>query len=108
MPTTATIPLFDPAQLNRHARGDARLEVEALSLFAAEAERLMDQVEDAPDSQVRTDRVRALIGVARNIGAARIAQEARALEAQIVSERPDLSALKRAIAETVAFVRRSG
>jgi len=107
MPTTA-IPLFDAAQLNRHTRGNSSLQVEVLSLFVAEVERLMRQVEDAPDPQLRGDRLRALIAVARNVGATLIAQEARTLETQIATDNPDLSALRKAIDETLAFIRRTG
>jgi HPt (histidine-containing phosphotransfer) domain-containing protein len=107
MPTTA-IPLFDAAQLNRHTGGNSSLQVEVLSLFVAEVERLMRQVEDAPDPQLRGDRLRALIGVARNVGATLIAQEARTLETQITTDNPDLTPLKKAIDETLAFIRRTG
>ena len=79
-----------------------------LALFLTEVERLMRQVEDAPDPQLRGERLRALIGVARNIGAARVAHEARALETEIASETPDASALKAAVEETLAFIRRTG
>src|SRR6185369_9240535 len=94
------VPLFDTAQLNRHTKGNARLQVEVLSLFVGEVERLIRQVEDAPDPQVRGDRLRAVIGVARNIGATRIAQAARGLETQIADDAPDLLSLKAAISET--------
>ena len=40
MATTA-VPLFDTAQLNRHTRGNPSLQVEVLSLFVAEVERLI-------------------------------------------------------------------
>ncbi len=73
--STDAIPVFDAAQLNRATSGDASLQVEVLALFVAEAERLMRQVEDAADPQVRGDRLRALIGLARNIGAAKLAHE---------------------------------
>jgi HPt (histidine-containing phosphotransfer) domain-containing protein len=105
---TPTVPLLDAVQLNRQTRGNRSLQVEVLSLFVSEVERLMRQVEDAPDAQLRGDRLRALIGAARNTGAAMIAQEARALETQIASENPDLAPLKNAIAETLAFIRRTG
>ena len=39
--------------------GNASLQVEVLALFVAEVERLMRQVEDAPDPQVRAERLRA-------------------------------------------------
>ena len=74
MPTDRCPAVFDAAQLNRAHEGSASLQVEVLSLFVAEVERLMRQVEDAPDPQLRGDRLRALIGVARNTGAALIAQ----------------------------------
>ncbi len=106
-PTAGSAPLFDAAQLNRHTRGNPRLQVEVLSLFLTEVERLMRQVEDAPDPQLRAERLRALIGVARNTGAAFIAQAARALETEIVAEQPDLTSLRNAVAETFAFIRRT-
>jgi len=101
------IPLIDPQQLNRHTHGNASLQVEVLSLFVTEVERLMRQVEDAVDPQVRGERLRALVGVARNTGAARVAQEARAAEMQIGDETPDMEPLRNAVTDTLAFIRRS-
>jgi HPt (histidine-containing phosphotransfer) domain-containing protein len=49
-----------------------------------------------------------LIGVARNVGATLIAQEARALETQIATDNPDLSSLRKAVDDTLAFIRRTG
>ncbi len=106
MPTSA-VPPFDSVQLNRYTKGNASLQVEVLALFVAEVERLMRQVEDAPDAQVRGDRLRALFGVARNTGAMLIAHEARVLETQIADENPDLSQLKNAVAETLSYIRRT-
>lgn len=103
-----TAPLFDAAQLKRQTHGNPALQVEVLSLFMAEAERLMNQIEDASDPQLRAERLRALVGLARNTGAALIAQQARALETQIATENPDLSPLRNAIADTLAYLRRSG
>jgi hypothetical protein len=105
MPTDA-IPVFDAAQLTRASNGDVAHQVEVLALFVAEAERLMRQVEDAPDPQVRGDRLRALIVSARNIGATMLALKARELETQIGSESPDLAPLREAVAETVNYVKR--
>jgi HPt (histidine-containing phosphotransfer) domain-containing protein len=106
MPAPA-VPLFDTTKLNRQTRGDPSLQVEVLSLFVAEVERLMRQVEDAPDPQVRGDRLRALIGVARNVGATHIAQQARSLETEIAAENPDMTSLKNAISETLTFIQRT-
>jgi len=77
-----------------------------LSLFLTEVERLMRQVEDAPDPQLRAERLRALAGVARNTGAVLIARQARALETEIAAEQPDLTPLRDAVAETFALIRR--
>jgi hypothetical protein len=49
-----------------------------------------------------------MIGVARNTGATRIAQEARALETEIAAESPDLMPLRSAIDETLAYIRKFG
>lgn len=107
MPTSDN-PVIDAAQFQRVTNGDAALQLEVLALFVTEVERLMRQVEDATDPQLRGDRLRALIGVARNTGAAMLAAEARALETQILVESPDLSSLRRAVSETVAYVRQVG
>ena len=107
MTTTAT-PVFDPAQLHRRTLGDAHLQIEVLSLFSAEVERLMRQVEDAEDAQVRADRLRAMITTALNVGAARLAQAARTVETQIGLEAPDLEPLKSAVGETLDYVRQTG
>ena len=106
--STTTIPVFDAAKLNRATSGDTALQVEILALFVAEVERLMRQVEDATEPEVRADRLRALIALARNTGAAMLAHEARELETQIAAESPDLAALKQAIAQTLAYVRQAG
>jgi hypothetical protein len=106
--STTAVPVFDPAKLQRQTMGDRAHQVEVLALFVAEAERLMRQVEDAPAPQLRGDRLRALVALARNIGAMRLAHEARAVETHIGAAPPDLENLRAAVAETLAFVRRSG
>jgi hypothetical protein len=103
-----TVPLLDPVQLNRKTHGDASLQIEVLSLFVTEVERLMRQLEEASDPQIRGDRLRALGAVARNTGAALVAQEARAAEDVIAGQDPDLSALRIAVSDTLAYIRRSG
>ena len=101
-------PLLDPVQLNRRTHGNASLQVEVLALFVTEVERLMMQVEDAADPQLRGDRLRALTALARNTGAALLAEQARAAETQIGDGVPDLTALKEAVANTLAFIRMTG
>jgi HPt (histidine-containing phosphotransfer) domain-containing protein len=87
--------------------GDPAHQVELLSLFEAEVERLLGQIEGEEDPQVRIDRLHAMVGLARNIGALHLAQVARTLETHITAEAPDLEPLRAAIAETLAFVRRA-
>ena len=103
MQTTA-VPVLDAGKLRRQTMGDPAMQVEVLALFVAEAERLMRQVEDAPNAEVRADRLNAIIGLARNIGAERLAQAARTVEQQIGSDQPELGLLRTAIAETLAYV----
>ena len=107
MPSAAP-PLIDPAALARKTLGDPAMQVEILALFVTELNRLMRQVEEAPDPQVRGDRLRAVTALARNTGAARLAQASRSLETAIAADAPDLGPLRAAVAETVAYVERGG
>jgi HPt (histidine-containing phosphotransfer) domain-containing protein len=104
---TGSVPLFDTTLLHRHTRGDPKLQVEVLALFVAEVERLMNQIEDAPNPELRGERLRALIGLCRNTGASRLAHEARTLETQIAAEEPDMESLRVAVKDTLAHVRRA-
>lgn len=105
---TGTIPLLDPAPLERRSMGDRSVRIEVLTLFIAEAERLMNQVEEAGDPQIRAERLRALAVAARNVGATRLVQSARVTETQIGDAEPDLGPLRATYAETLAFVRQAG
>jgi HPt (histidine-containing phosphotransfer) domain-containing protein len=102
------LPLIDAAQLARRTMGDPTLQVELLALFVTELERLMRQVEGAPDPQLRGDRLRAMTTLARNTGAAHLAQVARLTETRLASDDADLSPLRAAVAETVAYVNQTG
>jgi hypothetical protein len=104
---TSALPIFDAARLHRQTMGDEALQVEVLSLFTAEVERLMRQLQEASDQQQRGERLRALTALARNTGATRLAQEARSAEAHLGPDAPDLAALQAAVFETLAFVRQS-
>ena len=102
--TTSVAPVFDAVQLHRRTMGDSALQIELLALFVTEAERLMRQVDEAPNAQVRGYRLSAMISLARNTGAVRLAQAARQLETEIAAEEPDLAPLRAALAETLAYV----
>ena len=103
-----SIPVLDGEKLRAATNGDPALQIEVLALFVAEAERLMRQVEDSEDAQLRGDRLRALVALARNTGALRLAHQARAMEKEISLDTVDLSPLRDAVTEAVAFVRRAG
>ena len=105
--TTSTTPVLDPVPLQRQTMGDPAHRLELLALFVVEAERLMRQIETATDKQVRLERVQALAGSARNIGALRLMQTARLLESHVGESEPDLEALRSAVAETLNYIRRS-
>jgi HPt (histidine-containing phosphotransfer) domain-containing protein len=87
--------------------GDDAMQVELLALFVTEAERLMRQVEDARDPQIRGDRLHAMMGLARNTGAVRLAQIARQLETEITAEDLDLTPLRAVLSDTLAYVHQS-
>ena len=103
-----TFLVFDRAQLERRTLRSPALEVEILALFVAEAERLLRQVESADDPQIRGDRLRAMIALARHTGAMRLAHVARTLEMEILPTEPDLRPLREALAETIAYINGTG
>jgi HPt (histidine-containing phosphotransfer) domain-containing protein len=103
----STHPVLDMTQLQRQTTGDEALQVEVLSLFVAEAERLMRQAEEAEDPQLRMERVHAMVGLARNVGALRLAQAARGMETHLVAHPDDLAPLRETLAETLAYLRGS-
>lgn len=102
--------LLDRAHLHRRTMGDSGLQVEMLSLFVTEVERLLAQAERAEEPQLRADRIAAIAALARNIGAPHLTQLARnlALVPASDSESVDLAGLRSAVMTTVAFIRRDG
>jgi HPt (histidine-containing phosphotransfer) domain-containing protein len=97
-------PVFDPEQLDRQTMGDEALRVEILALFVAEAERLLAQVEQAPDALVRASRLHAMKGLARNVGARRLAEVCRRVERGVESGPADkeaLASLRAAVREAI-------
>lgn len=88
--------------------GDEALRIEILALFLTEIERLLGQVEAAGEAARRAERLHAVTGLARNIGAVRLGEVARDLERR-VSRAPqthvDLEPLRAAVREVVEHVR---
>lgn len=104
---SSALPVFDALPLQRLTGGNAAMQTERLALFMTEAERLMTQIETATDLAIRTERVRALSGLSRSVGAVRVAHEAKVLEALTEEEAPDLAALREALTATFLYLTRS-
>lgn len=102
----AAAPLLDPVELERRCLGDPAMRVELLALFIAEAERLMRQIEAAPD-ELLTERVAAMAALARGIGATRLRHSAHALQLQIIRGEAELGPLRGVVDDTLAYLRRA-
>ena len=70
------LPILEFERLQRRTMGSQPLQVEILSLFSTEAERLVRQAGEAEDPQTRSDRLSALGALAHGIGAVRLADAA--------------------------------
>jgi HPt (histidine-containing phosphotransfer) domain-containing protein len=102
MPSPPLVPDDGPIsldQLRRMTLGDADLEREVLSMFAAQAARLFAQLTTLPDDAAAI--AHTLKGSARAIGATDVAEAAQALEAALRTGDPAcaLTGLGSAIAE---------
>ncbi len=102
--STDSIPILDPAQLQRRTLGDPALEVEILALFSAELERLMRQLAEVDTNRKRAERVSAIVALARGAGAARLLHDARLAEAHLAAGDADLQRLHDTAAQTLAQV----
>ena len=84
--------------------GDEDLRVEILALFATEAERLLVQAEQAGDAVTLGDRLHAIKGLARNVGALRLKHVASSLENDCVAGPADLAPLRHAVMEAIDYL----
>ncbi|WP_026379630.1 Hpt domain-containing protein [Afifella pfennigii] len=96
--------ILNEAHLARQTMGDGELQREILALFIDEAERLLRQAREASGPQIRAERVHALKGLARNVGAERLADAAAAAEARALEGDEELSELAACVAEVVAHL----
>ena len=101
----STLPILDLAQFQRQTMGSESLQVEILSLFVSEVERLLRQVETAEDPQTRRDRIHAMVGLARNVGAVRLSRLAHRIHAQAEDGPAEIEPLREAVEETVGYIR---
>lgn len=84
--------------------GDEGLRVEILALFTAEVERLLIQAERAKDAATLGDRLHAIKGLARNVGALRLNQVATGLESDCHAGPADLAPLRQAVMEAIEYL----
>ena len=98
------IAVFDDAHLDHQTMGDENLRVEILALFASEAERLLIQAERAEDAARLGDRLHAIKGLARNVGALRLPHVATALENDCHGGSADLAPLRHAVIEAIEYL----
>ncbi|MHA1189730.1 MAG: hypothetical protein ACTSSQ_04625 [Alphaproteobacteria bacterium] len=99
--------LLDQAHLDRRTGHSAGLQVEILSLFLNEGERLVAQIGSASDTKVRQSRVAALGALANQTGARQLAAACRTAEigprvhgeSLTGDSKADVSALEAAFAE---------
>jgi len=84
--------------------GDEDLRVEILALFTTEAERLLIQAERAEDAATLGDRLHAIKGLARNVGALRLKHVATGLETDCLAGTADLAPLRHAVMEAIDYL----
>jgi HPt (histidine-containing phosphotransfer) domain-containing protein len=96
--------VFDDAHLDHQTMGDEDLRVEILALFATEAERLLIQAERAEDAATLGDRLHAIKGLARNVGALRLKHVATGLENDCRAGPADLAPLRHAVMEAIDYL----
>jgi HPt (histidine-containing phosphotransfer) domain-containing protein len=98
------LPVFDDAHLDHQTMGDEDLRVEILALFASEVERLLIQAERARDEAMLGERLHAIKGLARNVGALRLRHVATGLESDCRAGPADLAPLRHAVMEAIEFL----
>ena len=98
------LPVFDDAHLDHQTMGDEDLRIEILALFATEAERLLIQAERAEDAATLGDRLHAIKGLARNVGALRLKQVVSSLETDCLAGPADLAPLRHAVMEAIDYL----
>jgi len=102
--TASDLPILDEQQLKRQTMNDPDLEVEILSLFITEVERLVKQVEETENTAKRLERFHAIKGLARNIGAQKLAMIAASAEN---GDGGDIQQIRSAVENVIAYIKTS-
>lgn len=93
----------DLVHLSRQSLGDRALEQEILALFKSQSLLYLSRLSNATTSDERKLAAHTILGSARGIGAWRVAEEARSIEAAC-AHLSDLSALTEALDEANGYI----
>lgn len=96
--------ILDEQHLKRQTMSDPDLEVEILSLFITEAERLMSQIEQTQNAAKRLERFHAVKGLASNVGAKKLAGIMASLK---TGDAGDVAHARAAVDQVIAYIRTS-
>lgn len=99
--TANDLPILDEQHLKRQTMDDPDLETEILALFITEAERLVRQIEETRNVQTRLERIHAISGLARNIGARKLAMIASNAQYGDVS---DITEIRAAVENVIEYI----
>ena len=99
--TANDLPILNESWLKRQSMNDPDLEVEILSLFINEAERLIRQIEETDSTAKRLERFHAIRGLASNIGAEKLAKIAATRQN---GDGDDVKEIKTAVNNVIAYI----
>lgn len=100
--SASDLPILDEHHLKRQTMNDPDLETEILALFVTEAERLVKQIEETENIGTRLERIHAIRGLARNVGALKLAKIASNAENGDGSE---IQQIRSAVDNVIAYIR---
>jgi len=95
------LPILNENWLKRQSMNDPDLEVEILSLFINEAERLIRQIDETESTAKRLERFHAIRGLASNIGAEKLAKIAATRQN---GDDDDVKEIRTAVANVIAYI----
>ncbi len=95
------LPILNENWLKRQSMNDPDLEVEILSLFINEAERLIRQIGETESAAKRLERFHAIRGLASNIGAEKLAKIAATRQN---GDDDDVNEIRTAVDNVIAYI----
>ena len=100
--TPSNLPILDEQHLKRQTMDNPDLETEILALFVTEAERLVRQIEESESVRTRLERIHAIRGLARNIGAQKLAMIAQNAEK---GDEFDVREIRTAVENVITYIK---